>query len=122
MPVPQSQIDSSSQPFAHHRARLPEALPLEDKLQAVLLVESAGANLMHVRELFIEDGPDFATQVRMRAAGIAPQAAMHGRAACGAFLPGMSQDLTAVRGRANAFLAGPPPTRSPAERQLGFHG
>jgi geranyl-CoA carboxylase beta subunit len=86
-----------------------EAIALENKLPLVRLVESGGANLMHVGEVFIEGGRGFAGQARLSAAGIPQVTVMHGHStAGGAYLPGMSDYVIMVRGRAKAFLAGPP--------------
>ncbi|MFZ2650798.1 MAG: carboxyl transferase domain-containing protein [Burkholderiaceae bacterium] len=86
-----------------------EAIALENKLPFVRLVESGGANLMHVGEIFIEGGRGFANQARLSAAGIPQVTVMHGHStAGGAYLPGMSDYVIMVRGRAKAFLAGPP--------------
>ena len=86
-----------------------EAIALENRLPVVRLVESGGANLMHVGEVFIEGGRGFANQARLSAAGIPQVTVMHGHStAGGAYLPGMSDYVVMVRGRAKAFLAGPP--------------
>ena len=90
-----------------------EAIALENKLPVVRLVESGGANLMHVGEIFIEGGRGFANQARLSAAGIPQICVMHGHStAGGAYLPGMSDYVIMVRGRAKAFLAGPPLLRA----------
>lgn len=85
---------------------LPEAIPLENKVPVVRLVVG---------------GWGFANQMRLSAAGIAQLSVMQGHSTAGGDVPGMSDRLAVARGRANAFLAGPPPPRSAAERQLGFH-
>jgi geranyl-CoA carboxylase beta subunit len=86
-----------------------EAIALENKLPVVRLVESGGANLMHVGEVFVEAGRGFANQARLSAKGIPQVCVMHGHStAGGAYLPGMSDYVIMVRGRAKAFLAGPP--------------
>eukprot|EP01034_Spumella_vulgaris_P007003 gene7003-8926_t len=86
-----------------------EAIAMENKLPVIRLVESGGANLMHVGEVFIEGGRGFANQARLSAKGIPQICVMHGHStAGGAYLPGMSDYVIMVRGRAKAFLAGPP--------------
>jgi geranyl-CoA carboxylase beta subunit len=96
-------------PMGMRKSLRAEAIALENKLPVVRLVESGGANLMHVGEVFIEGGRGFANQARLSAAGIPQVTLMHGHStAGGAYLPGMSDYVIMVRGRAKAFLAGPP--------------
>jgi geranyl-CoA carboxylase beta subunit len=96
-------------PMGLRKSLRAEAIALENKLPVVRLVESGGANLMHVGEVFIEGGRGFANQARLSAAGIPQVTVMHGHStAGGAYLPGMSDYVIMVRGRAKAFLAGPP--------------
>ncbi len=96
-------------PMGMKKSLRAEAIALENKLPVVRLVESGGANLMHVGEVFIEGGRGFANQARLSAAGIPQVTVMHGHStAGGAYLPGMSDYVIMVRGRAKAFLAGPP--------------
>jgi len=96
-------------PMGLRKSLRAEAIALENKLPVVRLVESGGANLMHVGEVFIEGGRGFGNQARLSAAGIPQVTVMHGHStAGGAYLPGMSDYVIMVRGRAKAFLAGPP--------------
>ncbi len=96
-------------PMGMRKSLRAEAIALENRLPVVRLVESGGANLMHVGEVFIEGGRGFANQARLSAAGIPQVTVMHGHStAGGAYLPGMSDYVIMVRGRAKAFLAGPP--------------
>ena len=96
-------------PMGMKKSLRAEAIALENKLPVVRLVESGGANLMHVGEVFIEGGRGFANQARLSARGIPQVCVMHGHStAGGAYLPGMSDYVIMVRGRAKAFLAGPP--------------
>jgi geranyl-CoA carboxylase beta subunit len=96
-------------PMGLRKSLRAEAIALENRLPVVRLVESGGANLMHVGEVFIEGGRGFANQARLSAAGIPQVTVMHGHStAGGAYLPGMSDYVIMVRGRAKAFLAGPP--------------
>ena len=96
-------------PMGMRKSLRAEAIALESRLPVVRLVESGGANLMHVGEVFIEGGRGFANQARLSAAGIPQVTVMHGHStAGGAYLPGMSDYVIMVRGRAKAFLAGPP--------------
>ena len=96
-------------PMGLRKSLRAEAIALENKLPVVRLVESGGANLMHVGEVFIDGGRGFANQARLSAKGIPQVCVMHGHStAGGAYLPGMSDYVIMVRGRAKAFLAGPP--------------
>jgi geranyl-CoA carboxylase beta subunit len=81
----------------------------ENKLPIVRLVESGGANLLYQAEIFVEGGRGFANQARMSAAGIPQVTVVHGSStAGGAYLPGLSDYVVLVRGKAKVFLAGPP--------------
>ena len=84
-------------------------IALENKLPLLHLVESAGANLMRYRvEDFIHGGGLFCGLTRLSAAGIPVVTVVHGSStAGGAYMPGMSDYVVMVRGRAKAFLAGP---------------
>src|SRR5216683_5685470 len=90
-----------------------QQIALENKLPAVRLVESGGANLLYQGEMFVEGGRGFANQARMSAAGIPQVTVVHGSStAGGAYLPGLSDYVILVRGRAKVFLAGPPLLRA----------
>lgn len=80
----------------------------ENKLPLLHLVESAGANLLKYRvEDFIHGGGLFCGLTRLSAAGIPVVTVVHGSStAGGAYMPGMSDYVVMVRGRAKAFLAG----------------
>ncbi len=81
----------------------------ENKLPIVRLVESGGANLLYQAEIFVEGGRGFANQARMSAEGIPQVTVVHGSStAGGAYLPGLSDYVILVRGKAKVFLAGPP--------------
>ena len=85
-------------------------LALENKLPFVHLVESAGANLLKYRvEGFIHGGAIFHNLAKLSAAGLPVVTVVHGSStAGGAYMPGLSDYVIMVRGRAKAFLAGPP--------------
>jgi geranyl-CoA carboxylase beta subunit len=87
-----------------------QALAMENRLPFVYLVESAGANLLKYRvEGFIHGGGLFYNFARLSAAGIPVVTVVHGSStAGGAYFPGLSDYVVMVRGRAKAFLAGPP--------------
>ena len=87
-----------------------QILALENRLPFVHLVESAGANLLKYRvEGFIHGGALFYNLARLSAAGLPVVTVVHGSStAGGAYFPGLSDYVIMVRGRAKAFLAGPP--------------
>lgn len=85
-------------------------IALENKLPFIHLVESAGANLLEYRvQLFIQGGALFQKFAKLSAAGCPVITVLHGSStAGGAYFPGMSDIVIGVRGRGQAFLAGPP--------------
>jgi geranyl-CoA carboxylase beta subunit len=87
-----------------------QGLALENNLPFVHLVESAGANLLKYRvEGFIHGGAIFYNLAKLSAAGLPVVTVVHGSStAGGAYMPGLSDYVIMVRGRAKAFLAGPP--------------
>jgi geranyl-CoA carboxylase beta subunit len=87
-----------------------QELAMENRLPFVHLVESAGANLLKYRvEGFIHGGAIFYNLAKLSAAGLPVVTVVHGSStAGGAYMPGLSDYVIMVRGRAKAFLAGPP--------------
>jgi geranyl-CoA carboxylase beta subunit len=87
-----------------------QELALVNKMPFVHLVESAGANLLKYRvEGFIYGGSIFYNLAKLSAAGVPVITVVHGSStAGGAYMPGLSDYVIMVRGRAKAFLAGPP--------------
>ncbi len=84
-------------------------IAMAEKLPILNLIESAGGNLLHQGELFVEGGRMFCNEARLSAMGIPQIAIVHGSStAGGAYLPGLSDYVIMVRGRAKVFLAGPP--------------
>ena len=96
-------------PMGVKKALRAQEIALENRLPMVTLAESAGANLEYQSELFVEGGRTFANQAKLSAAGIPQITVVHGSStAGGAYVPGMSDYVIMVRGRAKVFLAGPP--------------
>ena len=87
-----------------------QQLALENRLPFVHLVESAGANLLRYKvDGFVRGGAIFRNLARLSAAGLPVVTVVHGSStAGGAYMPGLSDYVVMVRGRARAFLAGPP--------------
>ncbi|MDR2155606.1 MAG: acyl-CoA carboxylase subunit beta [Burkholderiaceae bacterium] len=94
----------------NQKVRRCQEIALENKLPFVHLVESAGANLRKYRvEKFVQGGGMFYNLARLSAAGLPVVTVVHGSStAGGAYMPGLSDYVVMVRGRAKAFLAGPP--------------
>jgi geranyl-CoA carboxylase beta subunit len=97
----------------------------DNKLPLIQLVESGGANLNYQAQIFVEGGQTFRNQARLSAAGIPQVTVVHGSStAGGAYLPGLSDYVIMVKGRAKVFLAGPPLLRAAtgevaADEELG---
>lgn len=87
-----------------------QQIAMQNKLPFLHLVESSGANLMQYRlDHFVDGGEMFANLARLSAAGIPVITVLHGSAtAGGAYMPGLSDQVVAIKGNAKAFLGGPP--------------
>jgi geranyl-CoA carboxylase beta subunit len=103
----------TSTPMGVEKALRAQAIAREQKLPVVYLVESGGANLLYQSQMFVRGGASFCNQARLSAAGIPQVNVVHGSStAGGAYLPGLSDYVIMVRGRAKVFLAGPPLLRA----------
>ncbi len=93
-----------------YRLRRAQEIALQQKMPFVHLVESAGGDLLNYKvEGFILGGGLFANLARLSAQGMPVIALLHGSStAGGAYMPGLSDYVVAVKGRGRAFLAGPP--------------
>ena len=93
-----------------YRVMRSEEIAFEQKLPFVHLVESAGGDLINYTvEGFSLGGALFGNLARLSKAGIPVIAILHGSStAGGAYMPGMSDYVIAVKGNGRAFLAGPP--------------
>lgn len=86
-----------------------QEITAQNKLPVITLSESGGANLTYAADIFVEGARSFANQARLSAAGIPQITVVHGNAtAGGAYQPGLSDYIIAVRNRTKMFLAGPP--------------
>ncbi|MFT5389893.1 MAG: geranyl-CoA carboxylase beta subunit [Gammaproteobacteria bacterium] len=81
-------------------------IALDKKLPFVHLVESAGANLMMYKvELWAHGGGIFYRLAKLSAAGLPTLVVLHGPStAGGAYMPGMSDYVIAIKGRGRAAL------------------
>ena len=96
-------------PMGLQKSLRAQRIAFENKLPGIGLVESGGANLNYQSELFVEGGRIFCNMARASAMGIPSITVVHGSStAGGAYLPGLSDYVIMVRGRAKVFLAGPP--------------
>jgi len=93
-----------------YRIRRCEEIALQQKLPFVHLVESGGGDLLNYTvEGFSQGGALFGNLARLSKAGIPVIAILHGSStAGGAYMPGLSDYVIAVRDNGRAFLAGPP--------------
>lgn len=81
----------------------------ENKLPLITLAESGGANLAYATDVFVPGARAFANQARLSKAGIPQITVVHGNAtAGGAYQPGLSDYIVAVKKQTKMFLAGPP--------------
>jgi acetyl-CoA carboxylase carboxyltransferase component len=84
-------------------------IALENRLPAILLVESAGADLPVQSKIFVPGGRGFREITRRSKRRIPTIAVVFGSStAGGAYLPGMSDYVVMVKNQAQVFLAGPP--------------
>ncbi|MCP4362948.1 MAG: methylcrotonoyl-CoA carboxylase [Chloroflexi bacterium] len=96
-------------PMSLQKTLRAQAIAQENRLPCISLVESAGANLLFQDEIFILGGRSFANQARMSSQGIPQISLVFGSStAGGAYVPGMSDYTVFVRGKATAYLGGPP--------------
>ena len=93
-----------------YRLQRAEVIALEQKLPFVHLVESAGGDLLNYTvEGFSQGGALFGNLAKLSKAGIPVISILHGSStAGGAYMPGLSDYVIAVKGNGRAFLAGPP--------------
>jgi acyl-CoA carboxylase subunit beta len=81
----------------------------ENRLPSIGLTESGGADLPTQKEIFIPGGRTFRDLTRASAARRPTISIVFGNStAGGAYIPGMSDHVVMVKGRAKVFLAGPP--------------
>ncbi|MFT4613424.1 MAG: geranyl-CoA carboxylase beta subunit [Bacteroidia bacterium] len=93
-----------------YRIRRSEEIALEQRLPFVHLVESAGGDLLNYTvEGFSTGGELFGNLAKLSKAGIPVISILHGSStAGGAYMPGLSDYVIAVKNNGKAFLAGPP--------------
>jgi acetyl-CoA carboxylase carboxyltransferase component len=96
-------------PFGAKKQGRASQIASENRLPVVNLVESGGADLPTQSEIFIPGGAGFRDLTRKSAAAIPTLSLVFGNStAGGAYVPGMSDYVVMVEGRAKVFLGGPP--------------
>ncbi|MDX2078708.1 MAG: carboxyl transferase domain-containing protein [bacterium] len=96
-------------PMSLEKSLRAQEIATTNRLPTVYLVESGGANLPHQADIFVPGGKGFCNQARMSGAGIPQISLVFGNStAGGAYVPGLSDFTIFVRGKAMAFLGGPP--------------
>ncbi|MGV9308117.1 acyl-CoA carboxylase subunit beta [Nonomuraea sp. NPDC003727] len=99
----------ASNPWTLRKTLRAADIALRNRLPYVNLVESGGADLPTQKEIFIPGGQIFRDLTRLSAAGVPTIALVFGNStAGGAYVPGMSDYVVMVKGRAKVFLGGPP--------------
>lgn len=93
-----------------YRLRRAQEIALEQKMPFIHLVESAGGDLINYTvEGFVQGGTLFRNLAELSKKGIPVISILHGSStAGGAYMPGLSDYVVAVKGGGKAFLAGPP--------------
>ncbi len=96
-------------PFGAKKQGRASQIARENRLPVVNLVESGGADLPTQSEIFIPGGAGFRDLTQKSAAAIPTLSLVFGNStAGGAYVPGMSDYVVMVEGRAKVFLGGPP--------------
>jgi acetyl-CoA carboxylase carboxyltransferase component len=96
-------------PFSAKKQGRAMQIATQNRLPVVNLVESGGADLPTQSEIFIPGGAGFRDLTQKSAAAIPTIALVFGNStAGGAYVPGMSDYVVMVDGRAKVFLGGPP--------------
>jgi acyl-CoA carboxylase subunit beta len=99
----------STNPWTLRKSLRAGEIALRNRLPLINLVESGGADLPTQKEIFIPGGQVFRDLTRLSAAGIPTIALVFGNStAGGAYVPGLSDYVVMVEGRAKVFLGGPP--------------
>jgi acyl-CoA carboxylase subunit beta len=99
----------ASNPWTARKGYRAADIAAQNRLPAIHLVESGGADLPTQKEIFIPGGRIFRDLTQSSAAKIPTIALVFGNStAGGAYLPGMSDYVVMVKERAKVFLGGPP--------------
>jgi acyl-CoA carboxylase subunit beta len=99
----------TSNPYSLRKGHRAAQIAEENRLPVINMVESGGADLPTQKDIFIPGGRTFRNLTRSSARKVPTIALVFGNStAGGAYLPGMSDYVVMVAGRAKVFLGGPP--------------
>ena len=99
----------ASNPFSVTKALRGLQIARENRLPAINLTESAGADLRTQKDIFVRGGRTFHDLTALSKAGIPTISLVFGSStAGGAYVPGMSDYAVLIKQRSKVFLGGPP--------------
>ncbi len=99
----------TSNPYTLRKASRAADIAKENRLPAIHLVESGGADLPTQLEIFIPGGRGFRDLTQSSAARVPTVALVFGNStAGGAYIPGMCDYVVMIKNRSKVFLGGPP--------------
>jgi len=99
----------ASNPFSVTKSLRALQIARENRLPAINLTESAGADLRSQKDIFVRGGRTFRELTRLSKAGVPTISVVFGSStAGGAYIPGMSDYTVLIKERSKVFLGGPP--------------
>jgi acetyl-CoA carboxylase carboxyltransferase component len=99
----------ASNPYTLKKGLRTAEIARENRLPAISLTESGGADLPTQSEIFIPGGASFRNITNASAAGVPQISLVFGNStAGGAYVPGMSDYVIMIKERSKVFLGGPP--------------
>lgn len=99
----------SINPYSLKKAQRFLDIVRDNRLPAIFLNESAGADLPHQADIFVPGGAQFRDLTQFSQLGIPTITVAFGpNTAGGAYVPGMSDYTVFVKGKGTAYLGGPP--------------
>ncbi len=99
----------ASNPYTLKKGLRTAEIARENRLPAISLTESGGADLPTQSEIFIPGGASFRNITNASAAGVPQISIVFGNStAGGAYVPGMSDYVIMIKERSKVFLGGPP--------------
>jgi hypothetical protein len=99
----------ASNPFSVTKSLRGLQIARENRLPAINLTESAGADLRTQKDIFVRGGRTFRELTELSKAGIPTISLVFGSStAGGAYIPGMSDYTVLIKERSKVFLGGPP--------------
>ena len=99
----------ASNPFSVTKSLRALQIAKENRLPAINLTESAGADLRTQKDIFVRGGRTFRELTELSKAGVPTISVVFGSStAGGAYIPGMSDYTVLIKERSKVFLGGPP--------------